>query len=83
MLASLALAGTHRSTPPRSPGRRLLRLAAAGWLAERRGRHRQLALPYYFCLVSAAGIAGIYRFLPFGAQSVWAPAGRRVTERAA
>jgi hypothetical protein len=60
-------------------------LAAAGWLAERRGHAiGKLALPYYFCVVSAAGIAGIVRFLRSGAESVWAPAGQApVTERAA
>ena len=58
-------------------------LALAGWLAERAGRSLgKLALPYYFCLVSAAGVAGFVRFLRGRAQAVWAPAGA-VAERAA
>jgi hypothetical protein len=60
-------------------------LAAAGWLAERSGRAiGRLALPYYFCVVSAAGVAGILRFVRSGAESVWAPAGQApATERVA
>jgi glycosyltransferase involved in cell wall biosynthesis len=59
-------------------------LALAGWAAERAGRGLgRLAIPYYFCLVAAAGTAGFYRFLRGGAQAVWTPAGVRVTERAA
>ena len=59
-------------------------LALAGWAAERGGRRLgRLAIPYYFCLVAAAGAAGFYRCLRGGAQAVWAPAGTRVTERAA
>ncbi len=59
-------------------------LALAGWAAERAGRRLgRLAIPYYFCLVAAAGTAGFYRCLRGGAQAVWAPAGTRVTERAA
>jgi glycosyltransferase involved in cell wall biosynthesis len=59
-------------------------LALAGWAAERTG-HRlgRLAIPYYFCLVAAASIAGFSRFVRGGVQAVWAPAGARVTERAA
>ncbi len=59
-------------------------LALAGWAAERAGRRLgRLAIPYYFCLVAAAGVAGFYRVVRGGAQAVWAPAGARVTERAA
>ena len=59
-------------------------LALAGWAAERAGRRLgRLAIPYYFCLVAAAGAAGFYRVLRGGAQPMWAPAGVRVTERAA
>jgi glycosyl transferase family 2 len=59
-------------------------LALAGWAAERAGRRLgRLAIPYYFCLVAAAGAAGFYRALRGGAQPMWAPAGARVTERAA
>jgi glycosyltransferase involved in cell wall biosynthesis len=59
-------------------------LAASGWLAERAHRSiGKLALPYYFCVVSAAGVAGIARFVTAGAESVWAPTGQTATERAA
>ena len=58
-------------------------LVAAGWLGERTGRRLgRLALPYYFCLVSAAGVAGFLRFVRGRAQAVWAPTGA-VAERAA
>jgi glycosyltransferase involved in cell wall biosynthesis len=60
-------------------------LALAGYGAERAGRSiGKLALPYYFCVVSAAGVMGIVRFLTSGAESVWAPTGQTpATERAA
>jgi glycosyltransferase involved in cell wall biosynthesis len=59
-------------------------LALSGWAAERGGRRLgRLAIPYYFCLVAAAGAAGFHRFVRGGAQSVWTPAGVRVTGRAA
>jgi len=59
-------------------------LALAGWLAERAGHGLgRLAVPYYFCLVTAAGVAGFARFLRGGAQAVWAPAGAGAAERAA
>ncbi len=59
-------------------------LALAGWAAERAGRRLgRLAIPYYFCVVAAAGAAGFYRVLRGGAQPMWTPAGVRVTERAA
>ena len=59
-------------------------LALAGWAAEHAGRGLgRLALPYYFCLVTAAGVAGFARFLRGGVQAVWAPAGAGVAERAA
>ncbi|HMH50160.1 MAG TPA: glycosyltransferase [Candidatus Acidoferrum sp.] len=64
-------------------------LALAGLLAERAGwRLGRAALPYYFCVVSAAGLAGLARYLRGGAQAVWAPTGQlardhRVRERAA
>lgn len=58
-------------------------LALAGWLGERTGRRLgRLSVPYYFCLVSAAGLAGVVRALRSGAEAVWAPAGR-AEERAA
>jgi glycosyltransferase involved in cell wall biosynthesis len=59
-------------------------LAAAGFAAERLGRRLgPLALPYFFCTVSAAGVAGLARAARGGAQAVWAPAGQAVPERAA
>jgi glycosyltransferase involved in cell wall biosynthesis len=64
-------------------------LSLAGLAAERAGRRLgRAALPYYFCVVSAAGIGGLARYLRGGAQAVWAPTGqvspaRRVPERAA
>jgi glycosyltransferase involved in cell wall biosynthesis len=58
-------------------------LALGGWLAERTGRGLgRLAIPYYFCLVSAAGVAGFARFVRGRAEAVWAPTGA-VAERAA
>jgi hypothetical protein len=58
-------------------------LALAGWLGERAGRKLgRLAIPYYFCLVSAAGVAGFLRFVRGRAEAVWAPTGA-VAERAA
>lgn len=50
--------------------------AAAGWLAERLGRRLGLlAAPYYFCVVSAAGLWGIVRFLRGGVQATWTSRG--------
>ncbi|MGH7393712.1 MAG: glycosyltransferase [Candidatus Rokuibacteriota bacterium] len=50
--------------------------ALVGWLAERRGvKLGKLALPYYFCVVSAAGVGGIVRYVRGGADATWAPAG--------
>ena len=51
-------------------------LALAGWAGERAGRGLgRLAIPYYFCLVSAAGVAGFARFARGRAEAVWAPTG--------
>jgi hypothetical protein len=59
-------------------------LAAVGLAGERLGRRLgTLALPYFFCTVSAAGIAGLARFVRGGAQAVWSPAGQAVPGRAA
>jgi cellulose synthase/poly-beta-1,6-N-acetylglucosamine synthase-like glycosyltransferase len=59
-------------------------MAATGALAERlRLRLGTLALPYYFCVVSAAGLAGLVRFARGGTQAVWNPGGAAVTRRAA
>jgi cellulose synthase/poly-beta-1,6-N-acetylglucosamine synthase-like glycosyltransferase len=58
-------------------------LALAGFVAERlRLRIGALGLPYYFCVVAAAGVTGVVRFVRTGAQSVWAPTSA-ATERAA
>jgi cellulose synthase/poly-beta-1,6-N-acetylglucosamine synthase-like glycosyltransferase len=63
--------------------------ALAGLVGERAGlRLGRATLPYYFCVVSAAGLAGLARYLRGGAQAVWAPTGQpareqRVHERAA
>jgi cellulose synthase/poly-beta-1,6-N-acetylglucosamine synthase-like glycosyltransferase len=59
-------------------------LAAAGLLAEHLGRRLgPLAVPYYFCTVSVAGVAGLARAARGGAEAVWAPAGQALPERAA
>lgn len=64
-------------------------LAVAGFAGERLGlRMGRAALPYYFCVVTAAGLRGLARYGRGGAQAVWAPKGQltgdgRVTERAA
>ncbi len=56
-------------------------LAAAGAAAERAGIGiGRLALPYYFCVVSAAGLAGLLRFLRGGTQAVWDPRGAGATD---
>jgi hypothetical protein len=52
-------------------------LALVGALAERRGvALGRLAVPYYFCVVSLAGAAGLLRWARGGAEAVWAPGGR-------
>lgn len=59
-------------------------LAVAGFAAERAGaRARILALPWYFCVVCAAGVAGLARWLRGGADATWAPRGEIVRDRAA
>jgi cellulose synthase/poly-beta-1,6-N-acetylglucosamine synthase-like glycosyltransferase len=59
-------------------------LAAAGLAAERLGaRLGALALPYFFCTVCLAGVAGFARFVRGGAEAVWSPAGQAVPGRAA
>lgn len=51
-------------------------LALGGLVAERLGRRpRVLAVPYFFCVVSAAGAAGVVRGLGGAAAAVWSPAG--------
>ena len=82
--ALLALLGASVALLPQSPLYRVAlagqaafyALALAGWLGERAGRGLgRLAIPYYFCLVSAAGIAGFARFARGRAEAVWAPTG--------
>jgi hypothetical protein len=49
-------------------------LVLAGGLADRVGRSLgRLAVPYYFCVVAAAQMTGLVRFLRGGAQAVWSP----------
>ncbi len=46
--------------------------AAAGWALERSGRTRPLlALPFYFCLVNAASLVGLWRALRGQRLAVW------------
>jgi cellulose synthase/poly-beta-1,6-N-acetylglucosamine synthase-like glycosyltransferase len=53
-------------------------LALAGAVAERLAiRVRILAVPYYFCVVSAAGIGGFWRFLAGSGHTTWQPTGGR------
>jgi cellulose synthase/poly-beta-1,6-N-acetylglucosamine synthase-like glycosyltransferase len=47
------------------------------------GQVGPLAVPYYFCVVAAAQMGGLVRFLRGGAQAVWSPTGGTVRERAA
>jgi glycosyltransferase involved in cell wall biosynthesis len=57
-------------------------VAGAGLLAERRAiALGPLALPYYFCVVVTAGIAGLVRSLRRGGEAVWSPAGREAAAR--
>lgn len=60
-------------------------LALVGLAAERGGqRLGTLALPYYFCVVSVAGIGGFLRYARGGADATWAPTGEAsVRDRAA
>lgn len=53
-------------------------LAAAGALGERLDlRLRLLAIPYYFCVVSAAGAGGLVDFVKRRGHVAWAPTGGR------
>jgi len=50
--------------------------ALAGWTAERVGwRLGLFANPYYFCVVSVAGLLGFLRFLKGGAEATWSVRG--------
>jgi hypothetical protein len=56
-------------------------VALAAAAAERRGLALgKLAIPYYFCVVSAAGVGGLARYLRGGAEAIWAP-GRQASAR--
>jgi poly-beta-1,6-N-acetyl-D-glucosamine synthase len=47
--------------------------ALLGWLAEALGRHsRLLYVPYYFCRMHVAGLAGFRDFASRRQQAVWA-----------
>jgi cellulose synthase/poly-beta-1,6-N-acetylglucosamine synthase-like glycosyltransferase len=53
-------------------------LAAAGAIGERFDvRLRLLAIPYFFCLVSAAGVTGFLQFLRGQHHATWLPSGTR------
>ena len=90
LATNVLLAGTHAVYTATLAGQlAFYALALTGRAAERAGfRLGRLALPYYFCVVSAAGVAGLARYLRGGAQAVWAPTGApvpgpSVSERAA
>jgi glycosyltransferase involved in cell wall biosynthesis len=58
-------------------------VAGVGAVAERLGLSLgRLALPYYFCVVSAAGLVGLMRFVRGGTQAVWNPRGGAAAEGA-
>ena len=88
--ANVLLLGSHRVYTFTLAGQSVFYAQAlAGLVAERAGRRLgRAALPYYFCVVGMAGLAGLARYLRGGAQAVWAPTGQparepRVPERAA
>jgi glycosyl transferase family 2 len=90
LAANVALLGTHPIyTLAIAVQSAFYALALAGLAAERAGvALGRAALPYYFCVVSAAGVGGLARYARGGAQAVWAPTGQaggapRVSERAA
>lgn len=58
--------------------------ALVGLVAERlEAPLGRLAIPYYFCVVSAAGLTGLVRAVKGRADAVWAPTSEAVSERAA
>jgi hypothetical protein len=83
--ANVALLGSHSLYSVTLAAQLVFYLAAlVGLVAERLGTALgPLAIPYYFCVVSAAGIAGLLRALRGGADAVWAPTSEAVSERAA
>jgi glycosyltransferase involved in cell wall biosynthesis len=76
--ASVALAGTHPVyTAALGAQVAFYGLAAIGIAAERARRPLgALALPHFFCVVSAAGLAGLARGLTRGADATWTPRGQ-------
>lgn len=53
-------------------------LALAGAVGERlQLRLRLLAVPYYFCVVSAAGVSGFFQFIRGRGHATWVPTGGR------
>jgi hypothetical protein len=78
LVANVVLLGRHPVYTLTLAGQiALYALALVGLVAERAGvRLGRAALPYYFCVVSAAGLAGLARYLRGGAQAVWAPTGQ-------
>jgi hypothetical protein len=76
--ANLALVGTRPLYAATLAAQGLAYAAAlAGFVAERRGRSLgRLGVPYFFCVVAAAGVAGLARAVRGGADAVWAPAGQ-------
>jgi hypothetical protein len=85
LLANLALAGHGPIYALALAGQVAFHaLAVLGLAAERAGvRLGPAAVPYYFCVVAAAGVAGLVRWARGGAQAVWAPTSELVTDRAA
>jgi cellulose synthase/poly-beta-1,6-N-acetylglucosamine synthase-like glycosyltransferase len=77
LLANLALAGSSDVYRALLVLQVLFYMAAlAGALGERlRVRLRLLAIPYYFCVVSAAGLSGFFHFLRGRGHASWAPTG--------
>jgi cellulose synthase/poly-beta-1,6-N-acetylglucosamine synthase-like glycosyltransferase len=78
LAANVALVDRHPLYVATLAGQALVHgLALAGLLGERLGvRLGRLSVPYYFWLVSAAGVAGLLRWLGGGAQAIWSPAGQ-------
>lgn len=85
LAANVALAGASPLYVATLAGQSVFyAVAAAGLVAERRGRRLgPLAVPYYFCLVSAAGLAGLARAARGEADAIWSPGGQATVERAA
>lgn len=85
LAANVALLGRHAVYAVTLAAQLGFYLAAlVGLIAERLGTPLgRLAIPYYFCVVSVAGVAGLVRALGGGADAVWAPTSGAVSERAA